>query len=215
MAAAAALLVAAIWLVGYFRTDPPVNAEDDGRTISKIIDAKLVDTVDLRVKVIRGKVQAVATDRRGVLCSSLAMKAPFEADYFIDLSKLDRRDFLWDARERTLIVIVPKVRIGSINVDETRASFVTSGLFVTRAAMTALRLRASDTAQRIAATEAAKPAFMATVEKDGRAAIANLYARPLRIAGVNAKVTVRYEGEPERDPEQMDRSRSLAEIYRH
>jgi hypothetical protein len=208
-----ALVLVGIRLTAYFRTEPPVNAEDDGRIISKIVDAKLVDTVDLRVKVIRGRVQAVATDRRGVLYSSLAMKAPFEADYFIDLSKLERRDFLWDARTRTLIVIVPKVRIGAINVDETRAAFTTSGLFVTRAAMTALRQRASDTAQRLAAAEAVKPAYLATVERDGRAAIANLFARPLRIAGVKATVRVRYEGEPERDPEQMDRSRSLAEIY--
>jgi hypothetical protein len=43
--------------------------------------------------------------------------------------------------------------------------------------------------------------------------LTNLFAQPLRIAGIDADVQVRYEGEPGMDDEQMDRSRSIAEIF--
>jgi hypothetical protein len=100
------------------------------------------------------------------------------------------------------------------NVDQSRITFErTDGLFVGRAAMARLRVRASGKALAVARQEALKPANVETARRNGREMVATLYGQPLRIAGVNATVRVRFEGEAVRDPEQWDRSRSLAELF--
>lgn len=195
---------------------PTVEREDDGRAITRIVDARLVGASDLRVSRLSGTVQAVSTDERWgrLLRSQYIMKAPFAVDYFVDLAKLDRGDFLWNAQDRILTVTVPDVRPEPANIDEARASVSrTDGIFVTRDAMAALRQRASGNAERVAREEAVKPARLAAARRNGRAAVAAIFGRPLRVAGVRATVQVRFAGEPVRDPERMDLSRSLAEIY--
>lgn len=193
-----------------------VAREEDGQAISRVIGASLAEAADLRVSRLSGTVQAVASDRRmgGLLNSTRVMKAPFEVGYFVDLSRLDRGDFFWDARARTLIVTAPDVRIDGVHVDEARTTLDrTSGVFVTRDAMAALRRQASAEAQRVAQTEAARPERLAAARRNGRAAIATLFARPLRIAGLDVRVQVHFAGTSDVDAGQLDRSRSLAEIY--
>ncbi|TVV72350.1 DUF4230 domain-containing protein [Sphingomonas solaris] len=220
LAGALLLLLVAVGTVYYlyerFIDAPSIVREDDGRAITRIVDARLAAAVDLRVSRLSGTVQAVATDRRwgGWLNSSYVMKAPFSVSYFIDLSKLDRGDFLWNAESRTLTVTVPDVRPEPADIDETRTTVSrTDGIIVTRDAMTVLRQRASRNAVRVAGEEAVKPARLGVARANGRAAVTSLFQRPLRVAGMDATVRVRFTGEPEQDGERMDRSRTLAEIY--
>ncbi len=217
----AIVLLAVMAGVGYrlyerYVADYTVQREDDGRILTRVIDARLAASADLRVSRLSGTIQAVSSDQRmgGLLSSSLVFKAPFEVGYFVDLAKLDRGDFFWDEKGKTLLVTVPDVRPEAPNIDETKTTVDrTTGIFVTRDAMAALRKRASLNAQRVAGEEAVKPARLAVARANGRKAITELFARPLRIAGLDMKVQVRFAGEPNLDAEQMDRSRSLAEIY--
>lgn len=215
------LVVLAVFVVpkiynGSNQGDPEneVTRESDGSVVARVVIAKMKKSGDLRVARINGIAQSVAKDRRGggILVSRLVMKAPFDVSYFIDLQKMDRRSFFWDERERTLIVIVPDVRVDKPNIDEANATLIkTSGVFITRGAMAVLRQQASAGAESVAAKEALDPKRIALARRNGRELLANLYERPLRIAGVNATVKVRYVSEPVND-EQMDRSRSIAEI---
>lgn len=215
------LLMAGVFAVGVliyrsYTTSYVVTAEDDGRAITRVVDARLAAAGDLRVSRLSGTVQSVAHDRRmgGLLNSRRVMKAPFEVGYFVDLAKLDRGDFFWDQQSRTLTVKVPDVRIDPVNVDESRTTLdETSGLFVSRAAMAELRRRASGNARTSAAAEAARPENMARARENGRQALTALFERPLRVAGVDATVKVQYDGQPADDPVIWDRSRSLAEVY--
>jgi ketosteroid isomerase-like protein len=192
-----------------------VERESDGVTISKVVDAKLAGATDLRVSRLTGTVQATASDVGwgGVLPSGLVFKAPFEADYFVDLAKLDRSRFFWNAKTRTLIVTPPDVRVDSVNVDEARASVdQTTGLLVTRGAMARLRQRASGRAAQVVRTTATNAKNMVQAREAARREIADLYQRPLTIAGLDAHVVVQFDGEGRRNSEQWDRSRSLDEI---
>jgi hypothetical protein len=213
-------LLVALGVGGYlayrhYTVDYTVTREEDGMAVSRVVDARLDSAVDLRVSKLTGTVQATSADAGwGVmLASGLVFKAPFEADYFVDLSKLDRGDFFWDAKTRTLIVNPPDVRVDTVNVDEGRATLDrTTGLLVTRDAMTRLRQRASTRAAQAARSEAATPGNIARARDNARVAITDLYQRPLRAAGLDATVRVRFKGEAIRNDEQWDRSKSIAEI---
>ncbi|MET0269454.1 MAG: DUF4230 domain-containing protein [Sphingomonas sp.] len=215
---AAALVLAGVggWLLyERYTRDYTVTRRPDGEAVARIVGARLDRMGDLRVSRLSGTVQGVSADQRvgGLLRSTRVMKAPFEVSYYVDLATLDPGDFLWDEQGRTLIVEVPDVRPGPVNVDEARATLDrTSGLFVTRAAMTDLQRAASASAVKEATDEAASPARMETARRNARVAVADLFAQPLRAAGLRAKVRVRFAGEAVRDGEQWDRSRSLAEI---
>ena len=218
---ATGIILIAIVLTGcliayrHYETRYAVQPQDDGRVVARVVATRFEGMGDLRVSRLRGIAQSVASDTRlgGMLVSRRVMKAPFEASYYVDLSKLDRGDYLWDAQGRTLIVTVPDVRVDGVSVDEGRMTLDrTSGLFVSRAAMAALQREASAGAQAVALREANRPARIAAARAAGRAQLTTLFGRPLRIAGVDADVQVRYAGEAGRNDEQMDRSRSIAEI---
>lgn len=192
-----------------------VERESDGVTISRVVDATLADATDLRVSRLTGTVQATASDAGwgGVLPSGLVFKAPFEADYFVDLAKLDRGHFLWDAKTRTLIVTPPDVRVDGVNVDEGRATVdQTTGLIVTRGAMARLRQRASGRAEQVVQRAAASAKNMLRARAAARREIADLYQRPLTIARLDAHVVVRFPSDGSRNIERWDRTRSLDEI---
>jgi len=192
-----------------------VERESDGLVVSKVVDARLAGATDLRVSRLTGIVQATASDSGwgGILPSGLVFKAPFEADYFVDLAKLDRSHFFWNAKTKTLIVTPPDVRVDSVNVDEARATIdQATGLIVTRGAMARLRQRASARAGQVVRGEAASAKNMVRARENARREIADLYQRPLTIAGVDANVVVQFEGEGNRNSEQWDRSRSIEEI---
>lgn len=192
-----------------------VDRESDGMVVSKVVDAKLTGATDLRVSRLTGVVQAASSDSGwgGILPTGLVFKAPFEADYFVDLAKLDRSHFFWDAKTRTLIVTPPDVRVDGVNIDESRATVdQATGLIVTRDAMARLRQRASARAANVVQGEAASAKNVVRVRETARREIADLYQRPLTIAGVDAHVVVQFQGEANRNPEQWDRSRSIAEI---
>ena len=208
------LIVAAV--VGYRTyTTRYVVKTDDGIAVAAVVQATLSGASDLKVSTLRGTVQSTATDTRGLgmLTSTRVMKAPFEVEYFVDVSGLDAKDFGWDPARRTLIVNAPAVRVGSVNVDEAQTYLDrTTGVFVTRAAMAALRQQASARADRVATAEARRPERLAQAQANARRSIAALFRGPLAAAGLDARVVVRFANDPSRDDARWDTSRSLAEV---
>ena len=220
IATLATLLVAALvvvaGVVAYRQyTERYVVKTDDGVAVAQIVAATLSGASDLKVSTLSGTVQSTATDTRGMgmFTSERVMKAPFEVEYFVDVSGLDAGDFAWEAASRTLLLNAPAVRVGAVNVDEAH-TYVdkTTGLFVTRAAMTALQRQASARADRVAAAEARKPERLAQAQANARRALTRLFAGPLGAAGLDAKVVVRFADDPVRGGERWDTSRSLTQV---
>ncbi|MDQ2892065.1 MAG: DUF4230 domain-containing protein [Pseudomonadota bacterium] len=214
--ALAAVLVVTAAVIGYRTyTERYVVKADDGLAVAQVVEATITGASDLKVSTLSGTVQSTASDTRGLglLTSSRVIKAPFAVEYFVDVSGLDARDFDWDAATRTLIVNAPAVRVGAANIDEARTYLdKTTGVFVTRGAMTALQRQASARADRVAAAEARKPERIAQAEANARRSLAALFRGPLAAAGLNAKVVVRFANDPRRDGERWDASRSLEQV---
>jgi Protein of unknown function (DUF4230) len=196
-------------------TRADLTGEKDSSVVAGVVTATLFKAGDLRVSRLSGVVQGVGRDVRGfgVLQSQRVVKSPFEVSYFVDLSRLGARDFRYDAKTNTLLVRAPGVRIGRPDIDESRTTLDnTDGLFVTRAAMAAMQKQVAASAMRVAGEAAKKPENLAKARESGRAAIANLFGAPLRAAGIDATVKVRFSDDPVKNDEQWDLSRSLEEV---
>ena len=209
-------LVAAIGVIAYQKyTERYVVKTDDGIAVAQVVRATLSGASDLKVSTLSGTIQSNATDTRGLgmFTSTRVMKAPFTVEYFVDVSGLDAGDFGWDAATRTLIVDAPAMRVGAPNIDEAHTYLdKTTGVFVTRGAMAALRQQASARADRVAGEEARKPARIAQAQANARRALTALFASPLTAAGLDATVVVRFANDPRRGGERWDTTRSLRDV---
>lgn len=213
----AALLYAGTSAWRYYGERYSIERDDEGAAITGIVAARFAGASALKVGALSGTVQATASDVRGfgMLQSDKVVKAPFTVDYFIDVSRLGARDLSWDATSRTLLVAVPDVTVGAPNVDEAaRTVSETRGLYVTRDAADRLGRVVSQRANRAANAEARKPERIALARDNARRALAGLLAAPLSAAGHgDVNVVLRFPWEGRRAPEQMDRSRSLEQVY--
>ncbi len=200
----------------YVTEEKLVSTNKDGVATAQVVAATLYGRSDLRVSRLSGVVQGTARSSRlwGWLNASQVVKAPFEVNYFVNLSRLDPSDFRLSEDGRRIEITVPDVTIDRPNVDLARASLNNvAGVFVTRNAMVEMGGKVAASAQRTAAERAGSAENRAKAREYGRAAIARLFTGALRAARVDADVTVRFAAEPRpADGERWDVSRSLEEV---
>ena len=188
---------------------------DDDVAVSQVVRSTFAGASDLKVASLSGTVQSVASSKSlGMFDATRVMKAPFSVDYFVDLSRMGPSDFLWDPATKTLTVHPPDVRVGAPNVDESKTYLdKTTGLFVSRGAMTQLQHNASASAQRVAGEAALKPARLAAARSNARADLAKLLGGPLRAAGLgDVQVRVIFPGDGPRGTSQWDVTRSIPQV---
>ncbi|MEO7787208.1 MAG: DUF4230 domain-containing protein [Sphingomicrobium sp.] len=193
-----------------------VVERDHGVALSRIVDTAFANKADLRVLQIRGTVQSVASHDGTIpiLDSNQVVKAPFTADYFVDVGKLGRGSYRYDAATRTLSVTAPPVTAQNINVDEARRTLVeTKGLFVTRSASEELSQKTSANAEALVSKEANKPENIARARERAKQEIASLLRTPLAAAGLgDVQVMVRFADEGGSSRERWDVSRSIEDV---
>jgi hypothetical protein len=148
------------------------------------------------------------------LSASKTMILPGMVSYEVDLAKLGDTDVRWDKAARTLFVTLPPIRLDGPQIDLTRVREYDSG---------GLLLRVTDAGQTLDAAnrkagqadllkQAAGPVPMSFARDATRRAIAHSFALPLRAAGVNAQVKVRFPEDGTFNDERWDTSRSLDEV---
>lgn len=200
----------------YVTEEKLVSTDKDGVATAQVVAATLYGRSDLRVSRLSGVVQGTARSSRlwGWLNASQVVKAPFEVNYFVNMSRLDPSDFRMSENGRRIEITVPDVTVERPNVDLARTSLNNvTGVFVTRNAMMEMGTKVAASAQRTAAERANSAENRAKAREYGRQAIARLFAGALRAARVDAEVSVRFEGEPRTaDGERWDMSRSLEEV---
>jgi hypothetical protein len=152
------------------------------------------------------------------LSASKTLILPGVVRYDVDLAALGDRDVRWDKAAHTLFVTLPPVRLNGPQIDLTRIREYDSGgllMHITDAAQT-LDAANRQTGQADLLRQAGAPVPMAMARDAARRAIAHSFALPLRAAGLDATVRVRFAGEadfPPIDDRPMDGSRPLAEIF--
>lgn len=159
-----------------------------------------------------------STETRFGLSASKTLIMPGVVNYEVDLAKLGDRDVRWDGAAHTLFVTLPPIQLDGPQIDLTRIREYDSGgllMHVTDAASTldAANRRAG---QADLLKQAGAPVPIALAKDAARRAIQHSFTLPLRAAGLDATVRVRFAGEPGFPPideRPMERSRSLAEVY--
>lgn len=139
-----------------------------------------------------------ADDERafGLLKSEQVAVIPARVDYTLDLSQLDARRIAWDPAAQRLDVTLPPLGLTRPNLDEAKARYIRSGVFITRDAQAKLTRDNTILAEREAAKQAANPVLLGLAQDAARQAVAQNLAAPLKAAGFAAvRVTVRFAGE--------------------
>jgi hypothetical protein len=133
--------------------------------------------------------------------------------YEIDLGKLGPQDLRWDGAAKQLTVTLPPIEIAGPQVDLNAIREYDGGGLLMRLTNAEERLdqanRSAAQAELLRQAKAATP--MRIAREASRRAVERNFALPLRAAGLDARVIVRFPDEA-RSPEQMDRSTPLNEV---
>ncbi|MEC7399829.1 MAG: DUF4230 domain-containing protein, partial [Pseudomonadota bacterium] len=135
----------------------------------------------------RFEVVAESEDTRGVmgvpvLRSRQATIVPATVEYRLDLSGMERGDFVWDEAGERLTVTLPQLQTSRPNIDEGAARVFTEGAYITRDAAQDLARNNSQQAERKASAFAKNPEILALARQAAREAVRQNLTIPLQVA---------------------------------
>ncbi len=167
-----------------------------------------------RLSAFAARYVAVVTSKqtRLGLTAQKTLIMPGMVRYEVDLGKLTQRDVTWDAETNTLGVRLPPVEVDQPQVDLSAIRAYDGGGILMSLTNAEKDL---DTANRKAAQaelvrQARAPMMMKLARDATRRAVERSFAMPLRAAGIDATVKVRFTDET--NDERWDTSRSLREV---
>lgn len=137
---------------------------------------------------------------------------PGTVRYEVDLGKLGPQNLSWDEKAKALTVTLPPIEIAGPQVDLNAVREYDGGGLLMRLSNAEEQLDAANrkAAQAELLHQAQSPVPMRVAREATRRAVERNFALPLRAAGLDARVVVRFPEEG-RSPEQMDRSTPLNE----
>lgn len=156
-----------------------------------------------------------STQSRFGLSARKTLIMPGMVRYEVDLARIQQSDLRWDGGSRTLSITLPPLELAGPEIDIGQIQEYGGGGVLT--ALTDAE-RVLDAANRQRAhqellRQAREPIPMRLARDAAKSAVARSFAMPLRAAGIDATVEVRFADEPSQEPSYLDRSRSLEEVY--
>lgn len=188
---------------------------DTGLAASRVLTAVLAQKAVLRVATLDGQVVSRGECRSGYFFPNQQNTlAPYSVGYSLDLSRVDRASYRWNARRKMMFVELPDVAVEPPNIDLSRARSAQSGLFVSRTCGLAMQQQVADRLRAKADQRARRADYVVKARGWARAAVGNLVQTPLVAAGIeDVTVQVRFPGDPRpADGKAWDRSRSIDEV---
>ncbi|KQM65148.1 hypothetical protein ASE75_07545 [Sphingomonas sp. Leaf17] len=169
-----------------------------------------------RLSAFAARYVAVVTSRqeRMGLSTQKTLIMPGLVRYEVDMSKLTQRDVAWDAATSTLLVTLPPIEVEGPQVDMNAIREYGSGGLLATLTDAESRLDAANRrAGQVELVRQARDAMPMKLARDAtRRAVEGSFAMPLRAAGLNATVKVRFADEPKADDSRWDTTRSLQEV---
>jgi hypothetical protein len=211
----AALLLGAFlgWLL---RPETPLQAVD-GNTIAQRTLLSVRDQGRLATYNARFVAVVTATESRMGLTARQTLIMPGDVRYSVDLTRLDRRSLAWDEATRTLTVTLPPLEISGPDIDlgEVR-EYSEGGILM---ALTDAERTLDQANRRSAQDELMRQARERTPTSQARNAamriVARSFALPLRSAGIDASVAIRFVDPAGREEAFfLDRPRRIDETVR-
>lgn len=212
---AVALLLGA--LLGYVLRPAAATPAADPIAIA---DAALLSVRDEgRLTVFAARFVAVATaeETRLGLTARKTLIMPGTVRYGVDLARLRRRDLGWDARTRTLTVTLPPLEISGpqIDLNEVRETSEGGLLMALTDAERALDQAVRRGAQEELMRQARDRIPVGQARNAAMRAVARSFAMPLRAAGIDASVAVRFVDPAGREEALfLDRPRAIVDAVR-
>lgn len=157
-----------------------------------------------------------STQRRFGLSAQKTLIMPGTVRYELDLARLRQQDMAWDEATKTLSISLPGLEISAPEIDMGEIREYGSGglLGAITDAEEVLEASNRDAAQKELRRQALQAMPMRLARDAARRAVERSFAMPLKAAGIDATVTVRFRDEPGRDPSQLDRSRRMEDVLR-
>ena len=169
-----------------------------------------------RLSAFAARYVAVVTSRqeRMGLSTQKTLIMPGLVRYEVDMGKLTQRDVAWDAATRTLLVTLPPIEVEGPQVDMNAIREYGSGGLLATLTDAESRLDAANRrAGQVELVRQARDAMPMRLARDAtRRAVEGSFALPLRAAGLDATVKVRFADEPKTDDSRWDTTRSLQEV---
>ena len=158
-----------------------------------------------------------ASETRLGLTARKTLIMPGEVRYGVDLARLRHESLAWDAGTRTLTVTLPPLEIAGPRIDLNQVQEYGEGGIVM--ALTNAEATLDETNRRRAQEElmrqAREPAPMGQARDAAMRVVARSFALPLRAAGIDASVAVRFVGPSGReDASFLDRPRRIEDAIR-
>jgi len=148
------------------------------------------------------------------LTAQKTMIMPGMVRYEVDLSKLRQRDVSWDANSKTLRVVLPPIEVVGPEVDFNHIrEYGAGGILMALTDAEAQIDSANRNAAQAELIRQAREEMPMRLARDAtRRAVANSFAMPLRAAGLDAQVEVKFPDEIGAS-ERWDVSKSLEEVF--
>lgn len=155
-----------------------------------------------------------STQQRFGLQAQKTLIMPGDVRYEIDLAALRQDQISWNAETSTLRVDLPPIEVSQPQIDINAIQEYGEGGLLMRLteAEGAIDQANRQAGQQSLMQQARGGTPMRLARDSAKRAIARSFALPLRAAGIEANVEVRFADEPSAEPSYMDTSRSLEEV---
>lgn len=169
-----------------------------------------------RLSAFAARYVAVVTSKQSQLgfTTEKTLIMPGMVRYEVDMAKLTQSDVTWDGTSKTLSVRLPAVEADGPQVDLNAVREYGSGGVLNTFTDAEKRLDAANrrAGQIELIRQAREPAMIKLARDATRRAVERSFAMPLRAAGIDATVAVRFADEPTANTERWDTSRSLQDV---
>lgn len=159
---------------------------------------------------------AVVTSRqsRFGLSAEKTLIMPGMVRYELDLAKLGQQDLKWKESAKTLSISLPPLEISNpeINLNELKEYGEGGVLMRLTDSEDVLDAANRNRGQEELKRQAREALPMRLARDAAKRAVARSFAMPLRAAGLEANVEVRFQDEPGQDASYLDRSRRMEDV---
>lgn len=162
----------------------------------------------------RSVATATATRSYGPLAYRRTLIMPGDIRYELNLANLRQQDLRWDVGTRTLSVTLPPIELSEPQIDINAIHVIDDGgIFRDLTGVDrVLEQTNRQDALRQLNEQARTPIPMRLARESAKRTVARSFALPLRAAGLEANVVVRFADEPAGEREYMDLSRPIEEV---
>jgi len=214
-AALGGILVGALLVAG-LRLGGLLGSGRDPETIAAASLQSMREQARLAVFSARSVAVVTASQTRFGLRAEKTLIMPGTVRYELDLAKLQPEDLEWNAATNRLDIALPPIEIAGPEIDLGAIREYGGGGVLSVLTDAERRLDAANRARGQAELirQARESVPMALARDAAIRAVERSFAMPLRAAGIDAKVAVRFRGEPEGEPSRMDRSRRMEDVLK-